>query len=182
MICHGFKGGIGTSSRRRSTDGGYTVGVLVQANHGARSGSRRRRSVGRAIGPERVRCPQPARRGRGLDHRRRRDRRAAPARPVRPARAARGFGIARTGGMGENGSGDFRSASRPVTAGSTADGPSSSSGCGATAASNALFYAVIDATEEAIVNALLAAETMTGRGGNTAYALEPDLLSRRSEP
>jgi D-aminopeptidase len=41
---------------------------------------------------------------------------------------------------------------------------------------NLLFEAVVDATEEAILNALLAAETMTGRGGNTAYALEPDLL------
>ena len=42
---------------------------------------------------------------------------------------------------------------------------------------NPLFYAVIEATEEAIVNALLAAETMTGRGGATVYALEPDLLA-----
>ena len=39
-----------------------------------------------------------------------------------------------------------------------------------------LFYAVIDATEEAILNALLAAETMTGRGGVTAHRLDPDLL------
>lgn len=39
-----------------------------------------------------------------------------------------------------------------------------------------LFYAVIDATEEAIVNALLAAKTMTGRGGATAHRLEPALL------
>ena len=41
---------------------------------------------------------------------------------------------------------------------------------------NVLYEAVIDAVEESIVNALLAAETMTGRGGNTAYALEPELL------
>ena len=41
---------------------------------------------------------------------------------------------------------------------------------------NPLFEAVIDATEEAILNALLAAETMTGRGGNTVHALPPDLL------
>ena len=39
-----------------------------------------------------------------------------------------------------------------------------------------LFAAVVDATEEAILNALLAAETMTGRSGHTAHALEPDLL------
>ena len=42
---------------------------------------------------------------------------------------------------------------------------------------NPLFYAAIDATEEAIVNALLAAETMTGRGGATVYSLEPSLLA-----
>jgi D-aminopeptidase len=41
---------------------------------------------------------------------------------------------------------------------------------------NALFEAVIDATEEAILNALLAAETMTGRGGNTVHALPHELL------
>ena len=40
-----------------------------------------------------------------------------------------------------------------------------------------LYEAVIDATEEAILNALLGAETMTGRDGNTAYALEPELLA-----
>ena len=42
---------------------------------------------------------------------------------------------------------------------------------------NPLFYAAIEATEEAIVNALLAAETMTGRGGATVYGLEPSLLA-----
>ena len=41
---------------------------------------------------------------------------------------------------------------------------------------NDLFYAVIEATEEAILNALLAADTMTGRDGNTVYALDPDIL------
>ena len=41
---------------------------------------------------------------------------------------------------------------------------------------NPLFEAVVDATEEAILNALLAAETMTGRNGNTVHALEPELL------
>jgi D-aminopeptidase len=41
---------------------------------------------------------------------------------------------------------------------------------------NELFYAVIEATEEAILNALLAAETMTGRDGNRVYALDPDVL------
>jgi D-aminopeptidase len=43
---------------------------------------------------------------------------------------------------------------------------------------NPLFYAAIESTEEAIVNALLAAETMTGRGGTVAHALDPELLRR----
>jgi D-aminopeptidase len=96
MVCHGFKGGIGTASRRLSVqEGGYTVGVLVQCNYGLR---RDLRIAGVPVGeeiPDLVGCiagadPLPAalrrqrpaarqRRGAGLDHRRRRDRRAAVA-------------------------------------------------------------------------------------------------------
>ena len=105
MVCHGFKGGIGTSSR--VVEDGWMVGVLVQANHGR--GSRLRVNgvpVGERIGPDVVPLPGDAR-GRGLDHRPDRDGRAAP--PGQCERLARraGFGIARTGGMGEHSSGDF---------------------------------------------------------------------------
>jgi D-aminopeptidase len=87
-----------------------------------------------------------------------------------------GLGVARMGGLGENSSGDiffaFATGNR---------------GLGETAAPlsvsmlpneriDDLFAAVVDATEEAILNALLAAETMTGRSGHTAYAIEPELL------
>ncbi len=94
MICHEFKGGIGTSSRVTDTSAGeYTVGVLVQANHGRRELLRVNGvPVGDLIGPDQVPLPQTPVRyesGLGFDHRRHRHRRAAAATPVHPARAAR---------------------------------------------------------------------------------------------
>ena len=94
MICHGFKGGIGTASRVIAEEhGGYTVGVLVQANHGWRE---RLTVAGVPVGRDDRHdvVPDPTRHrgtGRGLDHRRGGDRRAAAAAPVpadRPARLA----------------------------------------------------------------------------------------------
>ena len=94
MICHEFKGGTGTASR--VVPAGWTVGALVQANHGDRE---HLMIDGVPVGRElpAIRDPVgvgrggggPARR-RGVDHRDRRDGRAAPAAPARPARAARG--------------------------------------------------------------------------------------------
>lgn len=172
MICHGFKGGIGTASR--VTGEGHTVGVLVQANHGRRArlavdGA----PVGAEIGPERV--PVPARpEGAGsvivlvaTD---------APLLPHQCERlAARAsLGIARTGGAGENSSGDLVLA---FATGNRGLGGDASVSLLANERMNDLFYAVIAATEAAIVNALLAAETMTGKDGATAYALEADALA-----
>ena len=98
MICHEFKGGIGTASRRA---GEWTVGVLVQANYGARELLRIDGvPVGANIPLDEVTSPwdeaeaisaRAGRRGR-LDHRHRRDRCAAPAPPVRPAGTARRHG------------------------------------------------------------------------------------------
>ena len=174
MICHGFKGGIGTASR--VTDDGYTVGVLVQANHG-----RRRRlaidgiPVGRELDGDKVPLPPRPDEVAGsiivlvaTD---------APLLPHQCDRVAQraALGIARTGGAGENSSGDL------ILAWSTAN----ELGTGATQAVTMLaneridqvFYAAIDATEEAIVNALLAAETTTGRRGRTVHGLDPTLLA-----
>jgi D-aminopeptidase len=177
MICHGFKGGTGTASRVLEEEaGGYTVGVLVQANHGRRdrlaiNGA----PVGRDMPPDRVPIPgpdSPAGSIIGI---------VATDAPLLPGQCARlaqraGLGVARTGGAGENSSGDiflaFASGNRDL---------------GRTEGTlklemlpnerlNPLFYAAIEATEEAIVNALVAAETLTGRGGVIAYALEPELL------
>jgi D-aminopeptidase len=173
MICHGFKGGIGTASR--VTDDGYTVGVLVQANHGRRA----RLSidgvpVGRKLGPERIPLPSEPDDSAGsiivlvaTD---------APLLPHQCDRVAQraALGIARTGGAGENSSGDL------ILAWSTANAIVPGQTQGVTMLANEeidqVFYAAIDATEEAIVNALLAAETTTGKGGVTAHRLDPDWL------
>jgi D-aminopeptidase len=172
MICHGFKGGIGTASRRAN---GHVVGVLVQANHG-----RRQRlsvdgvPVGRVLGPDRIPVPE-TQAGAGsiivvvaTD---------APLLPHQCERLAQraALGIARTGGAGENSSGDLLLAF--ATGNTIADDeervalemvPNEKI--------DPLFYATIEATEEAIVNALLSAETMTGRSG-TVHRLGPDALA-----
>ena len=106
MICHGFKGGIGTSSRVVEAVGGATVGVLVQANHGRRERLRINGvAVGEAIPASEV--PEPGVNGAGsiiaivaTD---------APLLPVQCSRLAQraGLGIARVGGVGENSSGDI---------------------------------------------------------------------------
>jgi D-aminopeptidase len=173
MICHGFKGGIGTASR--VTDDGYTVGVLVQANHG-----RRRRlsvdgvPVGRELGPNRIPVPTRPDDVAGsiivlvaTD---------APLLPHQCDRVAQraALGIARRGGAGENSSGDL------ILAWSTANLVGTDATQSVTMLANEridqVFYAAIDATEEAIVNALLAAETTTGRGGATAHRLDSEAL------
>ena len=173
MICHGFKGGIGTASR---TVGGYTLGVLVQANHGRRSRLQVNGvAVGRELGPNRVPLPRrPALSGSiivivATD---------APLLPHQCDRLAQraALGVARTGGAGENSSGDFAIA--------FATGNRNLAGGQATVTVemlaneriDGLFYAVIEATEEAIVNALLGAETMSGNGA-IVHRLDPQLLA-----
>jgi D-aminopeptidase len=167
MVCHGFKGGIGTASRVTEDD--HTIGVLVQANHGRRS----RLTidgvpVGRELGVDEI--PGPAKANgsiivlAGTD---------APLLPHQCARLAQRatFGIARTGGAGENSSGDL------VLAFATGNElPRETLRTIANDRMDALFYAVIEATEEAILNALLAAETMTGKDGATVHALDPEAL------
>jgi D-aminopeptidase len=184
MICHGFKGGVGTASRVVGEAGGAVVGVLVQANHGRRERLRVNGvPVGEAIPVSEI--PDPYGRvppGAGsiiaivaTD---------AALLPVQCERLAQraGLGIARVGGVGEHSSGDlflaFATGNRGL--------PSADSGAEAPLtvpvqmlANNyitALFDAVVEATEEAIVNALCAAETMTGYRGATAYELPLDRL------
>jgi D-aminopeptidase len=167
MVCHGFKGGIGTASR--VTDDGHTVGVLVQANHGRRS----RLTVdgvpvGRELGTDRI--PGPSGPDGSIIVIVATD---APLLPHQCARVAQRatFGIARTGGAGEDSSGDL------VLAFATGNKlPAETVRTIPNERLNTLFYGVIEATEEAIVNALLAAETMTGRGGATVHALEHEPL------
>jgi D-aminopeptidase len=171
MICHGFKGGIGTASRHA---GEHVVGVLVQANHGRRSRFRVNGvPVGEVIG-EGIPTPNYDDAGSIIGI-------VATDAPLLPHQCDRlaqraGLGVARMGGLGENSSGDiffaFASGNRSLAATDrTIDVrmlPNDRI--------DPLFEAVVDATEEAILNALLAAETMTGRAGHTAHALEPKLL------
>ena len=200
MVCHGFKGGIGTASRQLPAEqGGYTVGVLVQCNYGAR---RDLRIAGVPVGEEitdLIGCiansdPLPA-----DSPRRRCDDRpgaaadAAPEQgsiivvvatdaPLLPHQLKRiatrvSLGIGRQGGFGGNSSGDifiaFSTANprawfndRPVTDVKMLPNDRISP----------LFQATAQATEAAITNALLAAETTTGANDLRIYAMPVDRL------
>jgi D-aminopeptidase len=189
MICHEFKGGIGTASRKVTEDaGGWMVGALVQANYGNREDLRIDGvPVGEVVGRDVVPSPYerrvPAPPGSGsiigilaTD---------APLLPHQCARLAQraGLGVARVGGTANNSSGDlflaFATGNRGMPS-AVAD-PSSAPPVADVrmvpdSRMTPLFKAAVEATEAAIVNALLAAETMTGRDGVTAFALDPELL------
>jgi len=198
MMCHGFKGGIGTASRVLNAEsGGHTVGVLVQCNYGAR---RELRVAGVPVGEEIadltpcVSLPDPAiRPGR----RPRCDGSSAPRRdddgagsiiivvatdaPLLPHQLQRvstraALAVGRMGGKGENSSGDI------FVAFSTAN-PNAARAADVVRVDmlpndriNPLFYATVQATEEAILNAMLAADTMTGADGMRVFALPHDRL------
>ena len=178
MVTHGFKGGTGTSSRVLApAEGGYTVGVLVQANYGRRdllhiAGV----PVGREIPdlmPERGKRDEDG--GGSIIVVVATD---APLLPHQLKRLARrvSLGIGVVGGRGENTSGDI------FIAFSTAN-PEASRAEGTAQLTmlpneriNPLLRATVEATEEAIVNALVAARTMQGIGGNTVHAIPHERL------
>jgi len=177
MICHEFKGGTGTASRIVAEAGErWTVGALVQANYGLRELLRVDGvPVGEAIGIDAVPSPRRKRADTGsiivvlaTD---------APLIPIQCQRLARRAttGLAWVGGVGANGSGDifiaFSTANRIDPA-----APTSAVTMVSPEAMTALFRAAAEATEEAILNALCKAETMTGRDGTTAHALPLDRL------
>jgi D-aminopeptidase len=177
MICHGFKGGIGTASRLVD---GYTVGVLVQANHGRRE---RLTVNGVNVGRE---LPKS-----GLAHEEAGSiigivATDAPLLPHQCRRLAQraGLGVARTGGAGENSSGDgflcFSTGNRNLPANALDAHPPRTFQVTVLADEHIdpLFYAVIEATEEAIVNALVAAETMTGADDLTIPGLHGEVLAK----
>ena len=184
MICHGFKGGIGTASRvLPEPAGGYTVGVLVQANHGQRARLRVEGvPVGELIGPDRIPLPTGSRRPEGEGSIIAIVATDAPLLPGQCARVAQrvSLGIGRMGGLGEHSSGDiflaFATGNRGLAAAESGDAKTVPLEMYANAHISELFAAVVEATEEAILNALLAAQTMTGRDGITAHALPHDRL------
>ena len=175
MQCFDFKGGIGTASRViPEASGGHTVGVLVMTNHGDREnllidGVR----VGEQLTGE---MPEEHHEGScvvvvATD---------APLLPHQLRRVAEraGLGLARGGSHASNGSGEqllaFSTANLvprhggPYTPNAIADGPEAGT------ILSAIFRATVEATEEAVLNALVAAHTVTGRDGNTLYALPID--------
>ena len=182
MMCLGFKGGTGTSSRVvRIKDSNYTVGVLVQSNFGSK---RNLTIAGVPIGKElkdtmnyEIKAP-PAYRDDGsgsiivvvaTD---------APLLPHQlkriAARVPLGIGI--VGGFGSNGSGDiFITFS---TANPTAFQRKEFTKLDVMPNDliNSLFEATVQAVEEAIINAMIAAETMEGINGNKAYGLPHNLV------
>jgi L-aminopeptidase/D-esterase-like protein len=190
MICHAFKCGIGTASRQLDrSQGGFTVGVLVQANYGRRdrltiAGV----PVGREIadllpcyvGPAPHGEPPcrsaPPRNGSGsiivviaTD---------APLLPHQLERVARraGLGVGRMGGLGEDSSGDLFVAFSTANPGAAVDSGFARLTMLPNDRINPMFEATVQATEEAIVNAMVAAETMTGVNGFQVYAIPRDRL------
>ncbi len=172
MICFDFKGGIGTASRKVQTNGDeYTVGVLVQANFGDRQ---QLRIAGVPVGAE-IRDQLP-KRGKGssiiiviatdaplLPHQLKRLARRAP------------LGLGRVGDISSDDSGDifiaFSTVDLKVTKLRLVKVSMLSNG-----ELDPLFEGTVQATEEAIINALVAAETMAGRDGTKAMAIPHDRL------
>jgi D-aminopeptidase len=173
MICHEFKGGIGTASRVLSAkNGGYTVGVLVQCNYGDRDQLRVAGvPVGREIQDDKVHNKDV---GSiivvvATD---------APLIPTQLKRVARhvAMGLARDGSYAANGSGDIFVAFSTANAGAISPSGARQISMLPNDSLDPIFLATVQATEEAVVNALVAAETMTGINNRTVIALPHDRL------
>ena len=179
MRCYGFKAGIGTASRVLPEErGGWTIGVLVNANGGRRH---QLRIDGVPVGREITGSPpKPTREGSfiiviatdaPLTHRQ-----------LKQLAIRATHGLARTGTPSTDGSGEF------VIAFSTANIFPSRSETGTfqiemlvNGRLSTLFQAVIEATEEAVVNAMTMATTTTGRNGRTMYAIPLAALQKVME-
>jgi L-aminopeptidase/D-esterase-like protein len=187
MVCYGFKGGDGTASRVLSKeDGGYTVGVLVQCNCGRRP---QLTIAGVPVGKE---IPQNVPYGMFKDAKGGENEgdvgsiiivvaTDAPLLPDQLKRLARRatMGLARTGSTSGNGSGDIFIAFSTANAHAWDDSPSPHTvQTVANERMSPLFQATVEATEEAIVNALVAGKTMTGIDGHTVIGLPHEELRK----
>ena len=179
MVCYGFKGGIGTASRRLDAKaGGYTVGVLLQANFGLR---RQLMVAGVPVGKEIA--DNDARDGAGAggaeagsvivvvatD---------APLLPHQLKRLARrvGLGLARTGALSGNGSGDIFIAFSTANPGAFAGSGVAKVDALSNEEMSPLFDATAFAVEESVINALVAADTMIGANDRRVIGLPRDRL------
>src|SRR5450631_2723831 len=174
MICNGYKGGIGTVSRRLDVkDGGYTVGVLVQCNYGTRDNLR---IAGISVGRE-IPAPEPyafmpsdiGERGSiivvvATD---------APLLAHQLKRIARRvtLGLGRNGSIAGNGSGDIFIAFSTANPGAANEGRVVDLNMLPNDSLDPVFRATVEATEEAIVNAMVAARDMEGVDGHRVIAL-----------
>jgi len=179
MVCHEFKGGIGTSSRRvRVEDSDFTVGVLVQANHGGRPGFT---VAGVPVGQEITDMMPVIRTGRPGQEQGSIIVVVATDAPLLPHQLERlahrvPLGIGRVGGYGGNSSGDIFIAFSTANRGAFRRNGKSSPVMLSNDLIDPLFEATVEATEESILNVLVAAETTTGIDGNTVYALPHERL------
>ncbi|WP_075351132.1 DmpA family aminopeptidase [Algoriphagus marinus] len=183
MMCLGFKGGTGTSSRViQIGDSTYTLGVLVQANFGTRNSLK---IAGVPVGLElantlnnELKLPPQTYRKEGdgsiivvvaTD---------APLLPTQLKRIAQrvSLGIGNTGGFGSNGSGDIFIAFSTANPDAFSREHVEKVSFLANDIISPLFEATVQAVEESIINALIAAETMEGINGNKSYAIPHDLL------
>ncbi len=171
MTCHGFKCGTGTSSRSVSIDQtAYTVGALVQANYGIRS---ELRIAGVPVGKH---MPLDPAAGAGA-----KDQGSiiivvatdAPLLPHQLKRLARraAMGLARNGSYAGNGSGDLFIAFSTANENASQVATSTVRSLG-NEQMDQLFLATVQAVEESIVNAMIAAQTMTGVEGHTVEAID----------
>jgi D-aminopeptidase len=179
MVCNGYKGGIGTASRKLADkDGGYLLGVLVQCNYGTRQNLRIAGiPVGREIEGDDPYAWMPAdvaERGSIIVV----VATNAPLLPHQLKRIARRvtLGIGRNGSIAGNGSGDIFIAFSTANAGASALGRPVALQMVPNDSLDPLFAATVQSTEEAIVNAMVAATDMTGIDGHHVRALPHDQL------
>ena len=179
MICHSFKGGIGTASRLiKIGEVTYTIGVLVQANYGGRNTLT---ISGVPVGQEiqdlrpKIKFGEPKNSGGSIivivatdapliSHQLKRIARRVP------------IGISKVGGYGSNGSGDIFIAFSTANSGAANRDEIQDITMLPNDKMSSLFLGTVQATEEAIVNALIAAETLEGINGNTVYELPHERL------
>ena len=179
MICNGYKGGIGTSSRKlEDKDGGYTVGVLVQCNYGTRDNLR---IAGINVGRE-IPAPEPyvfipsdvAELGSiivivATD---------APLLAHQLKRLARRvtLGLGRNGSISGNGSGDIFIAFSTANSGAATEGHVVDLKMLPNDSLDPVFKATVESTEEAVVNAMVAAHDMIGADDHKVIALPHEAL------
>ena len=173
MICNEFKGGVGTASRvLDAKSGGYTVGVLVQCNYGRRD---QLRIAGVPVGKE---IPERPAYGNDVGSIIIVIATDAPLIPTQLKRIARraSLGLGRNGSYSGDGSGDIFIAFSTANAGAANPKGVHDLKMLPNDQLDPIFLATVQATEEAIVNAMIAAETMTGINDRTVIALPHDKL------